>query len=341
MNKKKVILVLIGIAIIWLIIQGINSQINDFDYGGVIVFSEDNKLYSAQLDRSGKQLLATIKGASWLQVLSSYSGGKAILFIAQYIDGPHRVKQELYVYEKGKTIRIQEFLQKTIGDDLYGPESPEIISGTFGKNKSEVYLAVEEKHSQDPQDVIDHLYRLDCRSKRLIELEDLSIARGEMEYSKKLDALLFLLDEPNEKQQSKQVVDETSAYLFDMKTGRMKKLVNDCYSATWFEDGKKVLLYRNYRSEEDEGFYVYNTENAKISKLFQYSDYLDSSVLSPDKSFLLVVSYGYRYKPFGITIDLMSGWSSIISLKEGKVKELNWFRQYDVNVIPNDAIIVK
>lgn len=320
---RKLIYVLIGMVVVVALVKGITSYMNHFDYDGEVIFAEGDKLYIARLDKPGKRLLATVKGVEALEVLDCSSGAESILLKAEY-----NLREELLIFSQGNVKKIYEVRQKEIALDVGSEEFPALPCAVFGKDASEVYFFQDEGLAQNQSLYMSYLYKLDIQSDTLTKLKHLPINYVHIEYSKKLNALLVHMDEAKENGEADL---EWSVHLYDIASGKATKLIDNGTQPLWLEDGKKILFHS---IEHSSGFYEYNLETGQIKKVFAFNRNWRPS-LSADKKYLLV--YGKRIGLWLGRVDSLD----IISLTEGKVKGINWEKQFGTDICPEEIMLVK
>jgi len=313
-KQKAMTILMASVAII--VLAMLIEHLSSLGYREKVIFSSGNKIYTAQLNKPGKKLVAEIEGVNRIEIEDTLNNGQSILLISK-----DEYKNELIIYSQG----VAKIAYKVSHKKYDWP----IFSATFGKDTNEILFTLVESGANGQ---VIELYKLDVLANKVTKLSDLQ-KLSNLHYSRELDALLIDTSEViNEGQDDAHLVFFVG--LYDMSEGRVSKLVRGS-DAVWLEDGKK-FLFRGYGIPKR--LYEYDMTSGKVTKEVNLkasvmSVYLSSS---PDNDYVLgQVAYDIA--------GMHKSFLEIISLKNGRQRKIIWAK-YQLNPFgepPWDMRVVK
>lgn len=300
--SKKIIAFAFSTLLIILFIAGYTYYQNQNKPNNRVIFAVNNKLYTSQLDKTGKKLLYEFKNVQNLLLLDYDSLNDRSLLMKLYKD-----KYELVIYSKSKiTTLYTSNLSKRLG----------IIQATFVGSNSILFTSSLNGKG--------YISKINIETKNISHLTPFNSEQTKLQYSSKSNSLLLvkrsveILPGIKRLQFTKHTIS-----LYDINKQKLTDLFEG-YKPLWLIDGETFLY------NDDVGLNEYNISEKKKTKLFTDDD--SSPVdffgnnLSEDKQYLLKPEDGYNPNIEEISKQRLK----VIKLSNGSIKKIDWEKQFQL-----------
>lgn len=272
---------------------------NNLSVSGKVMFSEDNKLYSADLNKSGKKLIKVFNKSLSIDILD-YNEHYNSLLIASY-DGK---RDELLLYTDGKvkSLYLSPWITKSKDDDAH----PSIMGACFGKNYNDILLTVREGEDKPL-----YLYRINIT---INEIHKYNLALDEFSeprYSASSDSCVLTIGDG----------EKSSIYLYNLSKQSGKVLVAGS-NPIWLTDGKSFIYL-----DTSDNLRIYDIENTKNVATIRQIGKFNHLTISPDRKYLIEINSYLMYQ------NLFAPRFVVISLNHSQKRTINYEKQFNTNLL--------